>query len=34
MWCMNCAQVAEQEKLLGEREDEIKELKQKLAECI
>ena len=34
MWRMNCAQVAEQAKILGEREDEIKELKKKLTECI
>ena len=28
---MNCAQVVEQEKLLAEREDEVAELKRKLA---
>ena len=28
VWRLNCAQVAEQEKLLAEREDEIKELKR------
>ena len=33
-WCLNYAQVNEQEKLLAKREDEIAELKEKLKACL
>ena len=33
-WCMNCAQVTEQENPLAKREDEIAELKKQLKACM